>query len=211
MDDPILGRSASDALSPDPATAAAPMADTVFAHDRHRSIACRQCHTSGESIVPQGGDEWCSGCHHSERSRRDCSRCHIVAELPSVERPAVFMLPGGPDDRNLPFPHAQHAEGECADCHGDPPTAVEPDFACIGCHDEHHTLEEGDCLGCHEPPSEWAHDRAVVHETCAGGVCHKRFEPAELTAPEAWSRATCLACHPNFRGREPFPGLPPRY
>lgn len=185
--------------------------DTAFTHDRHRRVECRSCHTSGESIVPDLSRAWCTGCHHEGRTRRECTTCHDLGGLPDRERTTVFRLPGGAEPRGVLFPHDLHEEQEeCSACHGDPPTAVERDFTCVTCHDEHHAIEAGDCLACHDDPPVWAHDEVVVHDTCAGGVCHQRFPPEALVAPASWTRATCLACHPDFTGREPFPDLPPR-
>jgi nitrate/TMAO reductase-like tetraheme cytochrome c subunit len=184
-----------------------PSADTTgFTHARHRSVICRTCHTSGTSIV-RNDPEWCASCHHGapDLSPRDCARCHRASVANEAEFSIAMKLPGGVEDRVLAFAHLRHQNAVCADCHGVPPVSVDDEFTCISCHNEHHESKTVDCLGCHTPPPEWAHDESVVHQTCSAGVCHTRFG---VDDPETWGRSVCVICHTDFPPDEPLPPLP---
>ena len=183
-------------------------ADTaVFTHERHLPVNCESCHVGVRRPNPRDYG-WCDSCHHRPQSTDACDRCHGDGPDPSRRFELLFELPGGPEPRPRAFPHESHREvQECESCHGDPPGPVEEDFTCASCHVEHHESETVDCLGCHEPPPTWAHEDVVVHQTCAGGVCHKAFEPGPL---EGWPRSACEACHQDFRGVEELPEVPER-
>ena len=179
--------------------------DSAFTHQRHRPVACASCHT-GAGSVDADNSAWCAGCHHGPRSGRACAACHAPAELEGIPAVLEFTLPGGRERRELAFAHEPHAAAaECAECHGAQPSGTAAREACLTCHERHHTSPEVLCVGCHETPPEWAHEAAVVHGGCTGGVCHERFPVAE---PSLMARSVCEACHENFVGVEPLPALP---
>jgi hypothetical protein len=176
----------------------------AFDHERHRSVECRSCHTTGTSVV-RGDAGWCNSCHHSRnRTEASCARCHRQSGDAVVQFPLVMELPGGPQERALDFPHQGHASRSCSDCHGTPPGPPAEDFTCLSCHDEHHQAETVDCLQCHAPPAKWAHTVPLVHRTCSGGVCHSG---AGEGLPAEWPASMCIACHAEFQGAE-IPPLP---
>ena len=177
-----------------------------FDHERHRSVACQSCHTTGTSVV-RGDPGWCDSCHHQNRPESQCVRCHADNAGSSHEFVVLMNLPGGPEERPLDFPHEGHRARSCSDCHGAPAQPVADDFSCTSCHVEHHEAEAVTCSQCHGAPPRWAHTEALAHRTCAGGVCHQSFDAGP---PEEWRPALCLFCHEDFRGREMprLPGLP---
>jgi nitrate/TMAO reductase-like tetraheme cytochrome c subunit len=218
----FLGLGGDWAALPTPAVAVVPLAATTasiptastavvaqqaFDHERHRSIECRSCHTTGTSVV-RGDRAWCNSCHHSNRSENSCIRCHDEGPAAQIEFPILMHLPGGEEERPLTFPHEGHRVRSCSDCHGTPPGPVATDFSCISCHDEHHETETVRCAQCHGSPARWAHTEPLVHRTCSGGVCHSGFNPG---MPSAWTRAVCVACHEDFGEGElpPLPGSRP--
>ncbi|MDH5588510.1 MAG: hypothetical protein OEZ65_00545 [Gemmatimonadota bacterium] len=192
-------------VAPDPATQVA----KPFDHNRHTSVACATCHTSGTSVV-RNNPAWCANCHHGNRPEGQCVRCHRSGELQGLKVETPFNLPGGLAERSLDFPHEAHAPVGCSACHGRPPRAVSDDFACASCHEEHHGSAEVNCLGCHNGPPSWAHEESLVHNTCAGGLCHKNFDPGDVGR---WARPVCTACHQAFSQEDslpPIPGMSPR-
>ncbi|HSG48149.1 MAG TPA: hypothetical protein VLA43_10075, partial [Longimicrobiales bacterium] len=189
---------------PAPLVLAAAVQSRSFQHERHRSVECRNCHTTGTSVV-RGDAGWCNSCHHSRnRTEASCARCHRGGGSADVPFNVVMDLPGGPEERELTFPHQGHASRSCSDCHGSPPGPVAEDFSCVTCHQEHHESETVDCLQCHTPPARWAHAEALVHRTCSGGICHTGVGEG---LPETWPPSMCSACHTEFRGGE-IPPLP---
>ncbi|HSG07979.1 MAG TPA: NapC/NirT family cytochrome c [Longimicrobiales bacterium] len=178
----------------------------TFTHERHRPVPCASCHTTQNAVQPNN-PEWCAGCHHTSRSGRSCTACHGQVELEGFPATLHMELPGGPEQREVPFPHQAHAQvGACAECHGASPTREAAREACVACHERHHTSETVDCRGCHNEPPTWAHEAAVVHGGCAGNICHKQF-PVE--DPALLARSVCEACHQEFVGVDVLPPLPP--
>jgi len=187
------------------AAAQEPQQQRTFDHARHRTVACRQCHTSAQA-VPALNPAWCEGCHHGDPNPARCARCHSSALLAPRMVEFPLHLPGGPSQRTLTFQHAPHQRLDCARCHGAPPRRITRAI-CGDCHAEHHGGEAA-CANCHAKPPAWAHEPAVVHTSCGrgGAVCHTRV--GDGIEPER--RPVCLACHPEFPREGPLPAMPRR-
>jgi hypothetical protein len=163
----------------------------------------------------------CSSCHGERAGWRDdpppgaCDECHeresagfqsgkhgmrIAAGLPPM-RPALARLPMKRD--------AAQRELDCGACHGahDYDVGAAAADACLGCHDDDHSLayqasphaalwraeQRGDspagsgvsCASCHMPRSAHAGGRvAALHD-----------QNANLRPNEKMARSVCLACH----------------
>ena len=202
---PVLARPASwhSIAMPAPVAQqqAAPALRGKFSHQRHRDVACTQCHsmarTHGELTVRTARD--CQSCHHAADKRAgECTRCHAGAEIAATRRnpqPMRLTVWREPRTRPLPFEHGRHREVACTTCHAQPVTmAVER--ACTSCHAEHHEPTRT-CGACHIPPKA-AHTRAA-HLGCAGSGCHGDKVSPTLAA----TRSTCLTCHATMASHRP--------
>lgn len=168
-------------------------ADTLqFAHGRHKSVKCEQCHaandTHGQLTLKVPAD--CQSCHHAADAKAGaCAVCHAPSELRNGYNTAVSIRvtprKTGPVTRTLAFKHDLHPGVACTDCHG---TAIakKVERTCNSCHADHHAPAR-DCASCH-PTAKIGHERAI-HEGCAS--CHTEQRPPALVA----SRTMCLACH----------------
>jgi nitrate/TMAO reductase-like tetraheme cytochrome c subunit len=179
--------------------------DRPFRHGTHRTLDCASCHDSsdahGELTVDAPVD--CASCHHTTQVVDDCASCHAPVER--VERPrpianwAMTFSTGLEATRQIPFVHSVHEDSECADCHTDgieQPVATD---ACAGCHVEHHADPVAQCVTCHEPPPDDAHDVAS-HLGCGGAGCHTDL-PFELAPRQG--REGCISCHTDLVDHEP--------
>jgi hypothetical protein len=115
----------------------------------HTSLACAQCHASGDF---EDGPQTCSACHgepgfHVGRLGTDCAACHSTdAWTPaSYDRPHTF-----------PFNHGDGGPSPCRTCHLDTLSA----FSCYNCHEhepsdiarehrEHGIPDLQNCVSCH--------------------------------------------------------------
>lgn len=179
-----------------------------FTHSDHESVDCVSCHTSveahGSLSVTSIAD--CRSCHHTQPVARSCSLCHTSEDAPNeafrVTRPVSFSVGTRDPARTMVFPHARHANIDCARCHTEGVSlAVSDDLDCAGCHAEHHTPETN-CASCHRVAPVEAHPPQQAHVTCSGGGCH--VDVPFRTLPR--TRAFCLGCHQDHREHEaPLP------
>jgi nitrate/TMAO reductase-like tetraheme cytochrome c subunit len=180
-----------------PASQVAPAQERPqFRHSQHRSVDCRNCHSTQDShgslSVVTLND--CRSCHHSPPVSRDCARCHEAADAPTrtfrETRSVRFSVGRGDNQRVMTFPHAKHADQACGTCHTEGPSLSAANSDCTQCHEDHHK-PAADCASCHAAPPVSAHPAAEAHVTCSGSGCHQN--PPFETAPR--TRSSCLACH----------------
>lgn len=173
--------------------------DTLFDHNRHKSVACTSCHTNarthGALTVTRPAD--CQECHHAADNRAgECAACHTSAELAGTRRiSTTFQISGRTHQpvRDLPFDHPRHTALTCESCH----TAGQErgvGRSCASCHVNHHRAD-ATCSTCHGDARS-VHDR-TAHAPCAS--CHTQ-EGASRFPP---SRAVCLACHTAQQNHKP--------
>jgi hypothetical protein len=173
--------------------AAARMPADTFSHERHKALACVQCHDptnprSTLTFVPPRG---CQQCHH--RAEAQCETCHRPAEYgPQSAVLRVTVAQHAPRERAITFAHAAHSDLACARCHTTPVT-LEPAPAvatCVSCHEDHHAARR-QCDACHAGP-DIARSHAQVaepHQAC--DACHAPATVARLVP----TRTLCLTCH----------------
>lgn len=176
-----------------------------FEHQRHDELPCRGCHGAGAAHrttrVRAPAD--CAACHHDPGRGLSCARCHRADGIPAertVRLSFTLQVADTARTRDVTFRHDVHvATGSgvaCTECHGTAVTLAR-NRECGSCHASHHS-DRTNCVNCHAPPKDGAHD-ASVHLTCAGSACHAS---SKAPAPTL-SRATCLFCHADQRDHEP--------
>lgn len=175
-----------------------------FTHANHETVDCVTCHTGtdGHGSLSVTTVQDCRSCHHTEPQSTSCARCHAAADAPdasfSVVRAVEFSVGTRDPERELTFPHGEHAPIDCARCHTQGSAlAVAADLDCASCHQDHHTAESN-CASCHVAAPVSAHPPSEAHVTCSGAACHQRvpFESVPRT------RAFCLGCHQDQREHE---------
>jgi hypothetical protein len=108
-----------------------------FEHLRHRTVACRDCHSTPVSMAV---GVTCAGCHSAHhRAEADCNACH---------QPVA------------PATHPARAHLTCAGaaCHapGSTPSPAGSRALCVFCHEAQREHEPGStCAGCHLIPADW--------------------------------------------------------
>ena len=172
-----------------------------FRHVTHEAMECTECHRTraepGRVMIPSQAD--CQRCHHAPRFAESCARCHDPATQATASVTRPFRVAGGATTtRLLPFSHAQHTTLACAACHASSAPFAATVATCADCHADHHS-PEADCMACHMPPREGAHQRAD-HLTCTGAGCH---DAAQIGATPARTRQECLSCHRDQAGHIP--------
>lgn len=177
-----------------------------FSHDQHGNVDCADCHATGDTHGRTSVTtiEDCRSCHHELPLAASCEQCHTPADSPDETyrrtRPMVLEDVGVNDPaRAVSFPHAPHADVDCASCHTEGSRlSVPADLDCASCHEDHHT-PESDCAACHGPAPVSAHPPQEAHVTCSGSGCHTDvpFQSVPRT------RAFCLGCHQDLRDHEP--------
>jgi nitrate/TMAO reductase-like tetraheme cytochrome c subunit len=182
-----------------------PNAILGFRHDDHPLVECAACHasTAGHGVVSLTSVQDCRSCHHTQPISSNCARCHDAGDAPDqtfrLMRSVSFSVGTSDARRVMTFPHARHANLDCASCHTQGiEMAVPDDLDCTSCHAEHHTAES-DCASCHRVAPVSAHPPTQAHITCSGSGCHADvpFEAVPRT------RAFCLGCHQDLRQHEP--------
>jgi hypothetical protein len=169
-------------------------------HSQHRGVACTTCHTTtgnkhGALVLRTRTD--CLTCHHGPEPKPGagpmaCTQCHAASELaalaPTMPVTIRMTVTPTPKTRSLPFRHARHTTVACTSCHATAVTrAVSND--CASCHTDHHGATRA-CITCHAG-AQSLHQRAAVHQGCAGSGCHQDAAVLNLTA----TRNVCLTCH----------------
>lgn len=185
--------------APEPATRrpTPAAAQDSFPHQRHRTRACLECHTTQEghgglTFVPPRG---CDICHHQAPTRIDCGKCHQAAELeaPRQMTVGVTVPDSAPRPRDIPFSHPTHtSQKKCVECHTTP-VSLAPSATLVGCrscHEDHHTGDRT-CSSCHSLKGTQSRhtDPRAAHQRC--DACHTRSTVALLNPV----RAFCVTCH----------------
>lgn len=176
-----------------------------FEHQRHEDLPCRGCHGAGAThrTTRVRAPTDCAACHHDPARALSCTKCHGVNSIPAertVRLTLNLRVTEVPRVRDVTFRHDVHVATSaglgCKDCHATEVT-LQRNRECGSCHASHHA-GKADCVNCHAPPRQGAHD-VSVHLTCAGGGCH-----ATATSPTpTLSRTLCLFCHADRRDHEP--------
>lgn len=188
-----------------PLTSVASLQDLDFSHDEHESMACADCHTTGETHGAASVSTLtdCRSCHHERPLSASCDQCHTPADAPvetfALTGPMVLDVGVNDPDRSFSFPHGNHADLDCASCHSEGlAMSVPAELDCASCHEDHHT-ETSDCASCHVAAPVSAHPPDQAHVTCSGSGCHTDvpFERVPRT------RAFCLGCHQGMVDHEP--------
>lgn len=171
-------------------------AQDSFPHQRHRTLACLECHTTREGhggltfVAPRG----CNICHHQAPATSKCDNCHKTGSL--AQSHAMTVRVAIPDSaarpREVGFEHAKHPDLRCQECHTTPVTlAPRPQAVqCVACHEEHHGPAQT-CSACHR-----GRDLKAVHAEPRNNhrqcdACHTRDMVARLTP----TRPFCGTCH----------------
>ena len=174
-----------------------------FDHARHTRVECTECHstTNTHGRVTTTTVRDCRSCHHTGTVARPCARCHDAAAVTTQRydvRRAYQPTVGTAENRTLPFDHRPHAQEDCATCHRTGLELSAARIACSGCHEDHHSDADTNCLACHETPAATAHT-ATAHLTCAGSGCHSA---APVRAAQR-TRNLCLSCHQDLTDHQP--------
>lgn len=167
-----------------------------FLHGQHQSVACTNCHTTGEGhgalAVVTLSD--CRSCHHRAPVANDCTRCHEAGDASTQTfqqvRAVTFSMGKSDPARVMTFDHTRHGDLACASCHTEGLSLSAAAVDCVQCHEKHHAPTT-DCASCHRAPAAGAHPPKESHVTCTGAGCHQAVPFDELPR----SRAACLACH----------------
>ncbi|HVZ78490.1 MAG TPA: hypothetical protein VG818_10960 [Gemmatimonadaceae bacterium] len=187
-----------------PPLAPAAQDTTKFRHDAHRTLACRECHSSenthGAITVKQ--PEGCRSCHHATTQAATCTTCHRQDQLPNPTLTQALTMSVWPTPRSraLGFDHARHTTLACRTCHTAPSTLA-PERTCASCHAQHH-VATATCASCHPPTAladQRMHPRVETHAGCGGSGCHA--DAAVRALPP--TRNVCLACHRDKATHQP--------
>lgn len=170
-------------------------ADT-FPHERHKKLACLECHETGTghgrlTFEPPRG---CALCHHQAPPVDKCATCHRPEQY-GVGKPATVTIKvpdRDPRPRSVEFLHERHTTRTCLECHTTPVTLRVPPTtsSCQDCHSEHHEVGPT-CSACHQIADPRLEHKApdVAHQRC--DACHTPQTIAQLTP----TRALCSTCH----------------
>ena len=164
--------------------------DTTFLHSRHRTVACTDCHTSAATHggIKVTAPRDCLACHHGPTQVATCTNCHVRDSLGTRAKAVTFSVSArpAPVTRSVAFPHARHADLECARCHGPDERRTVAAETCNSCHTGHHRPTR-ECSACHTT-ARTGHFR-TAHDGCAS--CHT---PDKLPVGRL-TRSLCVACH----------------
>jgi hypothetical protein len=102
-----------------------------FDHDRHRQVACAECHRRRPSLAV---DVSCNACHtqHHERTR-ECRLCHTPSPMPAHDRDAHLGCAGAGCHQPAPIEVLRGLRTECLVCHQNQ-VLHEPGRECGACH-----------------------------------------------------------------------------
>jgi len=193
---------ASEHDAPVHASDAAVIAEWAVSAHARGGVNCSRCHGSGVRWRDAAPLRACEECHDDESAtfRTGKHGMRIAAGL-SPMRPALARLPMKRD--------AAQRELDCGACHGahDADTRAAAVDACLGCHDDAHSLayqgsphaalwraeQRGEsaprsgvsCASCHMPR----------RDAFGGGVAAHHDQNANLRPNEKMVRSVCLACH----------------
>ena len=177
-----------------------------FWHSQHRGVECTACHSTSEShgALTVTSIRDCRACHHQEQADAGCQTCHATQEVRAIRRTVRRTLDlriGALDrpTRALPFNHAVHEELDCAGCHTGGLSLTAAELDCSSCHDRHHT-PNNDCMACHRPPADGAHN-LDVHLGCGTAGCHEAASDVIQQVPR--TRGFCLVCHQDLTDHRP--------
>jgi len=167
----------------------------------HRSVSCRQCHTSLE--FAKAGSE-CIDCHtdmHNQTVGPECARCHttdswIVNNITEIHQRSRFPLVGA------------HMTADCYDCHRNASSSL-LDFQPlgIGCYDCHESDYQSTTSPDHEA-SNYSKNCTECHQIGAfswsGAAVDHSFFPLNL----GHTINNCLDCHktPDYASTSPVCG-----
>lgn len=196
------------AVSPSAQSAGLDYSRFLHTSDRHRSLACTNCHERGgdNSITPRfPGHKACTGCHLAQFVTPAVPMCVICHSDVKSSNPGLKSFPAQfQESFNVRFDHSQHMTG-----------AARPPNGCNACHAR--PLARGaalsipggitahnECYSCHTPNSKSAAGREIA--SC--GTCHeqKSFARTSTSAKSfrfAFSHAghtrrqrlDCIDCH----------------
>lgn len=180
------------------------------AHAR-AGVSCRGCHQQTDRS--SGASKWQSKIDHTA-----CASCHAAEDTGFLEglhgmRLASKLSPMTPEQAQLPMKAAaKHEQLGCSSCHRAHTfdTAFAAVEACVGCHDDQHTLaykasrhfrlweleQSGraakgtgvSCATCHLP-------REVHKEGGVTSVLVQHDQNANLRPNDKMIRSVCTSCH----------------
>jgi hypothetical protein len=204
-----LATAASLPVNSEDAPILADWAETAHAAS---GVNCTACHVSGGEWVDQPGYETCGSCHSNEQTSFTEGRHGMRLD---AERLGMALPPMTPAEARLPMKAEPIADQlDCGSCHGAHrfDTAFAAVEACVGCHDDEHSLayagsphqllvEQGragtipaeeavTCATCHMPRTDESYEwGAYVH------VLVQHNQSDNLQPNDKMIRSVCLECH----------------
>lgn len=112
-------------------TTAATSRPLAFAHERHASLACGDCHAN---TITRSVDKTCASCHTDHHQAvRDCTSCHVPSRATHTRAVHLTGCGGSGCHDSEATPATSTARNVCLACHAEQKAHI-PGRDCATCH-----------------------------------------------------------------------------